>query len=74
MEIEIIIKLFSPFFVLWEKSVCFIGVSLDQRKEGRGVCRKGGEAKRERGFEEGERERKSGDRVEGDGVEGENLL
>ena len=66
MEIEIIIKLFSPFFVLWEKSVCFI--------EGRGVCRKGGEAKRERGFEEGERERKSGDRVEGDGVEGENLL
>ena len=38
------------------------------------MCRKGGEAKRERGFEEGERERKSGDRVEGDGVEGENLL
>ena len=73
MEIEIIIKLFSPFFVLWEKSVCFIGVSLDQRKEGRGVCRKG-EAKRDRGFEERERERKSGDRVEGDGVEGENLL
>lgn len=58
---------FLPFLYFWEKAVCFKGVSLDQRREGRGGCRKE-EKEKGKGGEEGERERKSGDRIEGDNL------
>ena len=67
MEVEIIIKLFSPFLHFWEKAVCFKGVSLDQRRDGRGGAGKG-RRKKGKGVRKGERERKSGDRMEGDNL------
>lgn len=64
MKIEIIIKLFSPFFVLWEKAVCFKEVSLDpeerkregagrrRRKMGKGVRREGKRGSQKTGWKE----------------------